>query len=164
VATKNLALTNRHSGFHPWASLREEMMDFFDRFSSEVGAPSLMEERFSPRVDVEDTGASYEIRAEIPGMTEKDITVSLSDNQLIIEGEKKDEWTKNERGVYQSEISYGSFYRSIPLRDDVDPNKVEASYRDGVLCVSLTKLPETQSRTKKIRINSSGARPLERAH
>jgi HSP20 family protein len=140
------------------------MMDFFERFSHDLSPATFGEQKFMPKIDVQDTGSGYEIRAEIPGMNEKDLNVYLSDDRLVIEGEKKNEWSKNEKGFYQSEISYGSFYRSIPLRDEVESEKVEATYKDGLLSVSLKKRAESQAKNKKIKINSPASRSVENKH
>ncbi len=114
---------------------------------------------FSPKIEVKDTGKTYQVCAEVPGMDEKDINVTLRDNHLIIEGEKKNE-VKNEdkkKGVYHSEFSYGRFYRAIPLSDDVDAERVNAFYKNGVLSVELEKLPEKAGKNKKIQINAGKA-------
>ncbi len=164
MVNKNLSVTNqRQHGIHPWTGLRDEMMEFFDRFTHD-NFPSFDEGKFVPKIDVRDRDNALEVRAEIPGMNEKDLNISLVENQLILEGEKKNESTKDEKGYYLSEISYGKFYRSIPLNDEVDPDKVEATYRDGVLYVTLDKRPESQKKGRKIQITNVSGKQIERKH
>jgi HSP20 family protein len=85
-------------------------------------------------------------------MKEKDISVTLRDNTLILEGERKSEKKKEGKGYYRSEFSYGSFYRAIPVNTEVDQDQVEATYRDGILEVNLVKLADSESTSKKIEI------------
>ena len=128
--------------FSPFA----EMEEMFDRFRRELYSPDLLRgvEGFSPRVEIKETDKNILVSAEIPGMSEKDITVTLRENNLVIEGEKTSERKKEDTGYYRSEFSYGSFYRSIPLHAEVDADKVSATYKNGVLEVTLNKLPETK--------------------
>lgn len=158
MASKNLPTRSERS-LSPW-SLRDEMMDFFDRFSRELspfsGLGGLSElpnaSYFTPKIEVKDEGKQYLVKAEVPGMSDKDINISLKDNQLILEGEKKQETSGEEKGVYHSEFSYGSFYRSIPLSDDVDTENVNATYKDGILKITVGKKPEAERKSKKIPI------------
>ncbi len=132
----------------------EDMEDMFDRFRREFYSPDVFRgtDEFSPRVEVKETDENILISAEIPGMNEKDINVTLRDNSLIIEGEKRSERQKEDKGYYRSEFSYGSFYRSIPLLAEVDANKVDATYKNGILDVTLNKLEETKQMSKRIEI------------
>jgi HSP20 family protein len=111
-------------------------------------------EEFSPKVELRETDKGYSVRAEIPGISESDVNVTLRENNLILEGEKKTETKKEERGHYFSEFSYGSFYRSIPLEEEVNPDKVKATYRNGILNVELEKI-EGSTGSKKIPIMRS---------
>ena len=140
----------------PWSSLKNEMLDMLNRFSKDDDTLVGTNAEFVPSIEVKDTGKSYQICAEVPGMDQKDINVSLRDNCLILEGEKRKE-VKNEderSGTYHSEISYGRFYRAIPLTDDIDPEKIHATYKDGVLMVDIVKNPERAIRSRKIEINA----------
>lgn len=131
------------------------MEDMFDRFRRDFYAPDFFQgglEGFAPKVEVKETDKHIHVSAEIPGMKEKDINITLRDNCLIIEGEKKNERKKEEKGYFSSEFTYGSFYRSIPLSADVDQDKVEATYKNGLLDVSLNKLEESKQAAKRIEI------------
>ena len=154
--TKNTLPSERAS--HPLASFRNDMNEFFDRFTREIFPES--RDNFIPRVEVRDNGASYVLSAELPGLKLEDINVTLKDNTLILEGEKRNETKREGKGFYRSEFSYGSFYRAIPLASDVNADTVEASYEDGVLKITLDKIAETESKSRKITINK-GSNTLE---
>lgn len=101
-----------------------------------------------PQVDVSETDKAVRVTAEIPGLDEKDVELTLNDNVLILKGEKKAE---NESPTY-SERWHGRFERAIPLGTDIDPDKVEASFKNGVLTVVINKRPESQRKAKRIAI------------
>ncbi len=129
--------------------------DLFGRYARDFFSPYLdSEDRgFNPKVEVKETDQGYQVLAELPGLSEKDINLSLQDNSLIIEGTKEQSSSNESKGYYRSEFSYGSFYRSIPLRSDVDDKKIEATYEDGILKVSLVKRDDGVEKTRKIPIN-----------
>ena len=138
-------------GLSPLSDINE----MFDRLRREFYSPDLFQgtlEAYGPRVEVQETEKNIQVCAELPGMKEKDINVTLRDDNLIIEGERKSEKRKEEKGLYRSEFSYGSFYRSIPIDVEVDKDNVEATYKDGILEVTLNKLAETKQHAKKIEI------------
>lgn len=132
------------------------LSDFFDLYARDFFSPMMGEERletFMPKVEVDETEKGYSVRAELPGMKEEDINLSLQDNVLILEGEKRSENKREGKNQYRSEFSYGSFYRTIPFRADVDDNNIDANYRDGILTVNLVKRSDGTEKTKKIEIN-----------
>ena len=149
---------------HPVYSLQREMNHIFDDFFRSFDAPtrgdSFALSPFSthgtsvgmPRIDVHETDKELRISAELPGMTEKDIEVSLSKNMLTVSGEKKQESEKNIKGWYRMERSYGSFSRSIQLPCDVDQDSCQASFKNGVLTVSVSKSQEAEAISKSIPI------------
>jgi HSP20 family protein len=143
------------NGMSPFSSLRDDILDLFDDFSLGM-APAFTNNEFVPRIEIKDKGNAYLVSAEVPGMNDKDMNVSIRNDNLILEGEKKKEHKEDKKGVYRSELSYGSFYRAIPLTDDIDPEKVSAAYKNGVLTVTVEKLPEAQRHTKKIPIAVEG--------
>ena len=105
-----------------------------------------------PAVDVAETANGYEITAELPGIEEKNVEVKYADGTLTIKGEKKDEKEEKKENYYLSERSYGSFQRSFRVPEGVDPDKVEASFKNGVLTVTLPKTPVAQKKEKRIEI------------
>ena len=100
-------------------------------------------------VDVVEDKNEVTVKAEVPGLTEKDINLSWHDGVLRIRGEKKNEKEEKENGRYYRECSYGSFSRDIRLDNTVDWKKAQAKYKNGVLSV---KLPKTESSKKSIQI------------
>lgn len=151
MAFKNLNLPSEKT-FSPLVSFRNEMNEFFDRFAREI-FPDSEAGSFMPRVELRDNGKTYTLSAELPGLKENEINISLQDNTLILEGERKNEYKKEGKGYYRSEFSYGSFYRAIPLASDVNAESVNASYQNGVLTVNIEKVAEVESKAKKITIN-----------
>jgi HSP20 family protein len=108
-----------------------------------------------PAVDVADTATSYEITAELPGLDEKNVEVKLSEGTLTIKGEKKEEKEEKKKDYYLSERHYGSFQRSFSVPDGVDAEKIEATFKNGVLTVTLPKTAEAQKKEKKIEIKKA---------
>jgi HSP20 family protein len=113
---------------------------------------------FVPAVNVIENENEVRVTAELPGMDEKDIELSIHNGVLSMRGEKKAEYEENKEGYYRSERSYGTFHRSISLPEGVDPDKVEATFSKGVLNVTVPKLPESQTGRKKIAIKSESSK------
>ncbi|OPY64912.1 MAG: Spore protein SP21 [Syntrophorhabdaceae bacterium PtaU1.Bin034] len=141
---------------HPFFAFRQEMdrlmEDFFDGFRTlPFGRRS---DTFMPHVDVVDTEKEIKVSAELPGMDEGDIDVSLTGEALVIKGEKKEEKEEKGKDYYRSERSYGSFSRTIPLPVEVDTNKATATFKKGVLTVSLPKTRQAIEEAKKITVKT----------
>jgi HSP20 family protein len=111
--------------------------------------------RGGPRVDVSESEEQIQVTAELPGVEEKDVEVVLADNVLTIKGEKTSEREDKKKDYHMVERTYGSFQRVIPVRYDIDPDKVVASFAKGVLTVTLAKPPEAIEKVKKIEIKSA---------
>ena len=103
------------------------------------------------RVDAE---KAYEVTAELPGIDDKNIEVTLSDDVLTIKGEKREEKEEKERNYQLSERLYGAFERSFEMPEGVDTEKVEARFDKGVLKITLPKKPEALKKEKKIEIKT----------
>lgn len=148
-------------------SLRTEMDRLFDRFSAGFGIPTfrgmLTTPRLSdatwtvptPAVDIAEDAAAYHLTAELPGMGEQDVEVTLSGDTLTLKGEKKQETERNEKDTHLSERSYGMFQRSFVLPDGVDRDRIEASFSKGVLTMTLPKTPAAAAQPKKIDIKAA---------
>lgn len=137
---------------HPFSILRKEMDSLFDNFYRGFDL-STFESRlgdFSPKVDVTENDKEIKISAELPGMDEKDIDVSLQNDTLTIKGEKKEEKEDKGKDYYSMERSYGSFSRTISLPLEVETDKVEAKFKKGVLSITLPKTAKAVAETKKI--------------
>ncbi len=107
-----------------------------------------------PHVEVAETDKDVRISAELPGLEEKDVEVLMGDGVLTIRGEKKSEVDDKERAF--SERYYGRFERRIPLAWDVEDDKIDASFRNGVLTVTMPKSAESKTNVKRIAINRAG--------
>ncbi|MCB1060275.1 MAG: Hsp20/alpha crystallin family protein [Calditrichaeota bacterium] len=105
---------------------------------------------WAPDVDIAENPDSYEIHAELPGMREEDINITLNNNVLTISGEKKREIKEEKDNFVRVERSYGKFERSFSLPNNITGDRVSANYSDGVLKVTLPKAEEAKSRTIKV--------------
>ncbi|MFZ5998454.1 MAG: Hsp20/alpha crystallin family protein [Nitrospirota bacterium] len=146
----------KRNGDDPFTMLQREMNDLFDNFFRSFDfAPfgSRMGE-FTPRVDVSETDKEIKVSAELPGMDEKDIEVTLNKDSLTIKGEKKEEKEDKGKNYYRIERSYGSFSRTIPLPLEVETDRAEATFKKGVLTVTLPKTAKAIKETKKIAIKA----------
>jgi HSP20 family protein len=108
--------------------------------------------RTMPVVDVAKTDKDYEITAELPGLEEKNIEVKLANGVLSIKGEKQEEKEEKEKDYYRRERSFGSFERSFQVPQDIDTYKIAASFKNGILSVTLPKSAEAQKQAKKIEV------------
>jgi HSP20 family protein len=140
----------------PLRAMRREMenaLRAFDQnsFAADIGAGA-------PAISVAETTDAFEVTAELPGVDETDIKVSLDDNQLVISGEKKAESKKEEKDWHVEERSYGSFYRSISLPFEPEDGAVDAHFDKGVLHLTIKKPAKAVKTTKTIDIKT-GARP-----
>lgn len=157
---KDQTPANKEAGGNsPLAKLQRDINEVFEDFWHRVetgwngrSSPIGM---FGPSTDVAETDDGVEVAVELPGMSEKDIDISLSGDAMTIRGEKKVEHERKRRGVYLSERSYGSFYRTIPLPPGLDTDKAEATFRHGVLTVKLPKSPEAQAKLKRIPVKAT---------
>jgi HSP20 family protein len=173
-ATAKPPVSTTEAALHPLVGLRGEVDRVFDQFFR--GWPSLMSfpsrmfdigpfrraaepliaatGALAPSVDVAETADGYEIEAELPGMDEKDISVTLSDDVLTIRGEKKVEHEERKKDYYLSERSYGAVQRSFRLPEHVDADKITAEFKKGVLRIALPKTKEAKAKERTIAINA----------
>jgi HSP20 family protein len=130
--------------------LHSEMDDLFDGFFRGLDRPFGGYKAW-PAIDVAEEEDAIMVRAEIPGCKAEDVEISVYGNSLTISGEKKHEEEKKEKGYYHVESSYGSFRRELTLPTDVDPEKVNAVCKDGVLSITLPKA--ATAKAVKIKVN-----------
>ncbi|MBF0275162.1 MAG: Hsp20/alpha crystallin family protein [Nitrospinae bacterium] len=145
---------------HPFLSLQDDMNRAFDNFFKEFKTPSFgsFDNTFKGvdlKVNVNENDKDIVVTAELPGVNDKDIDIEIKDNFLVLKGEKKEEKEEEKDNSYYKECSYGSFYRTIPLSMEVDEDKVDASFKNGVLTVTLPKSEEAKQKIKKITVKSS---------
>jgi len=151
VAKKESA---QHGEEHPVISLRREMDAMFDNFFRGFGFEPVEGalQAFNPKIDITDTGKEIRIYAELPGIDEKDIDVSITKDTLTIRGEKKEESETKEKDYHRIERSYGSFSRTIALPVEIEADKIDAQLKKGVLTITLPKSVKAVEDTKKIQV------------
>ena len=154
------------AGWLPLERMRREMDNLFEEFGRGFGLPtrwSMPEiERLwqskgrgmEPVADLVERTDRYEVTAELPGMDGKNIEVKLANGSLIISGDKKEEREEREANYYMSERRYGSFQRSFRIPEGVNADKIEASFKNGVLTVALPKTDEAK-KEKKIDVKAA---------
>ena len=141
-------------------SLQHDMNRLFDEFFGEFGLAPFrsMEERlpgFTPRVDVSETENELRVTAELPGMDEKDIEVTLETEALVIKGEKKSEREEKTEHAYHLERTSGTFHRVIPLPVPVDGEKAKAAFQKGILTIALPKMAPQNASGRKLEIKAA---------
>lgn len=129
--------------------ITNRLQRFFDDFPGMVNQNY---DTFSPRVDISETEKNILIEAEIPGVSKDDLKITLHDNILTMEGEKKRVEEKKEKNIYREERSYGNFKRSFTLPVEVDSNDVDAKFKDGMLNIKLNKLEPKEQKERVIKL------------
>jgi len=132
--------------------MRREMDRFWDSFFEGGVRRTEGAGEWFPSLDVAETKNDVVVKAEVPGMDPKDIDISLSDGVLTIKGEKKQEREEKEGDYHLTERSFGAFTRAIQLPTEVQSDKIEASYKNGVLKVTLPKSEEAKKKEIKIKV------------
>lgn len=143
--------------FYPLREAMNRLLDDYSRTGFELGK---FQEKWpfempTPKVDIIEKDKEIVVSAELPGMDEKDIDVSISKNVLTLKGEKKAEKEEKNNGYYRMERSYGAFHRAIPLPGEVETDKIDATFKKGVLTIHVPKTAEAQKEVKKVTIKSN---------
>jgi HSP20 family protein len=159
---------NRPAEWRPFEGLRREVDRLFEDFQlgawrSPFGRGAFDVQPFwrgdlwsrAPAVDIVDKETAYEISAELPGVDENSIDVKFSDGTLTIKGEKRDEREEKKKNFYLAERRYGSFQRSFSIPAGVDADRIEASFKNGVLTVTFPKTPQARKNEKKILVKQA---------
>lgn len=146
-------------GLRPWGSLEELRREMDRLFDDVVGRRALpgrreaLEERvWAPTVDVFDKGNNLVVRAELPGVEKKDVKVTVEGDVLSIRGEKREEEKVKDENYYACEQCYGSFSRSIYLPVKVEPGKIKADFKNGILDITLPKAKEAKPQEIEIAV------------
>ena len=142
-------------GLMPWAgfgNMKQEMDRLFDRLVATKwdDYPTLGE--WCPSMDISETKDSLVVKAEVPGMDQKDIRIALQENLLTITGEKRQEKEEKEERYHRVERSYGAFTRGVRLPVAVDGSRVVATFKNGLLTVTLPKTPAAKGTTIPIKV------------
>lgn len=148
---------------NPFFTLHHEMNRMFDGMLGAF-APTLREAApFAPDIDVSESDGEIRIVADLPGVSEHDIQVSVKDDRLIITGQKRDEREEHGQDFHMAERSIGSFRRVLTLPDTIDPEKISAEFDKGVLRITAPKSEEAE-RGRKIEVKSAENNGGEQAH
>ena len=146
----------RREQSQPLQSLQNDINRAFDSFWRGFDLPwpstSSAWSISMPSVDVSESDKEIEVTAELPGIDEKDIDISLAEGVLTIRGEKKSEVEKKEKDYYLQELTFGSIERVVPLPDTIDLDSANATFKNGVLTVKLAKKLEAAAATKRITV------------
>jgi HSP20 family protein len=168
VKTEERKLAAAPAHWRPFENLRRGIDRLFEDFDGGVWRSRFARPLFhvqpfrpqelgwaTPAVDVAETDRTYEITAELPGSDEKNIEVKFADGVLTIKGEKQEEREEKKKDYYLSERSFGSFQRSFQVPEGVDADKIEASFKKGVLTVTLPKSTDAEKTAKKITVKAA---------
>ncbi len=125
--------------------LQREVDSIFDRFFGRGGDDDTSTV-WAPRMDLSETDDAFRIRLDVPGMTKDDIAINLQNNTLTVSGERSSERQKDGEEYVRVERAFGTFHRTFTLPDAVDPDRVEATYDEGVLTINV---PKTEKSTRR---------------
>jgi HSP20 family protein len=151
-------LVRRREWESPIQALHDEMDDLFNNFFGltviEPFGRVRAERVFVPSVNVSEDEKEVLVTAEVPGMDEKELDITITKDALTIKGEKKAENEEKGKNYYRMERSYGSFERVIPLAAEIEEGKAKASFKNGVLKVKLPKTAKAQAAGAKIKVTN----------
>ena len=152
MAIKTLLPSARVSN-RPWRSPFDNLFDAF--FGEDSRLPVWTgNAAFTPRIDVREDDVSYEISAELPGLEEKDIEISVSDGSLVLRGEKSEASEEKEGKYFRQERTYGRFERAFHLPDGVQDDAIEAKFKNGVLTLHLPKKEEVKKVVRQVEVKA----------
>ncbi|AMN38486.1 Hsp20/alpha crystallin family protein [Rhodoplanes sp. Z2-YC6860] len=169
VKTENKGPQNiARQPWHPLESLHREVDRLFNDFGSgfwrspfrqlSTNVEPLWRSAFTvaaPAVDIAEKDGAYEITADLPGLDEKNVEVQVANGNLTIKGEKKEEKEEKNKDYYLQERHFGSFERTFAIPEGVEADKIEASFKKGVLTIALPKKVEAQKPAKKVEIKAA---------
>ena len=143
-------------------SMLERFADEIDNVFGDIGSFGRTRGLFgsgrdvwAPAVEVYEQNNEFVVRADLPGLKKDDVTIDVNDNDLTISGERRQEHETDRGGVYRSERTYGSFYRTIPLPDGAMADQAKATFKDGVLEIRMPAPPEQVTRGRRLEIKDA---------
>lgn len=140
----------------PFNWLRTEIDRLFDDFGPARSLFHFAGGAPVPALEFASGDKEYRLTAELPGLKDEDVEISVADGILTLKGEKREAEEHKDDGYLMSERRYGKFERRVALPDDVDSDKIEAAFKKGVLTITLPKSAEAHERTRKIAISTDG--------
>lgn len=139
--------------FRDLVNMQREVGRVFDSLFADVDGDGNYMASWSPRADVIENNEAYVIKTELPGVDKNDVKITLHENVLTFKGEKKQEKEENGKNFHRIERSYGGFERSFTLPAGVKNDKIDASYKDGILTITLPKAE--QAKPKEIEVKAA---------
>src|SRR6201988_896711 len=112
--------------------------------------------RWTPQIEMFEREGQLHIRADLPGMNKDDVQIEVEDDAVILRGERREERREEREGMYRTEVSYGSFYREIPLPNNVDAENASANFREGVLEITMP-MSQSEGRGRRLEIQDSSS-------
>ncbi len=156
---RNLVVRTRPRTFvTPWTldSMHRQLENWMDRAFSVSNGGSLEQSlALTPRMDIAETEKGYELSADLPGLKDRNVDISVSNDVLTIKGERSYERESAGRSVHLSERGFGTFKRSFSLPDDVDQDQIQARLKNGVLEIHLPKSEEVAPTSRQIKVKTS---------
>lgn len=140
--------------WNPW----QEIEDVFDRYTKALDLPRTRGQEvlatgdWAPRVDIAETDKEFVIKAEIPEVKKEDVKVNVDNGTLTIRGERKQEKEEKGKRFHRVERHYGSFTRSFSLPDNVDESNIKASFKDGMLNITIQKTEEMKPKAIEVKV------------
>ena len=158
-------LSRRATVANPFSLMRrfgEDMEQLFDEFGFGRFTPTGFHQiaAWTPQVEVQERDGQLVIRADLPGVNKDNVQIELRDDSVVLRGERQEEHKEEREGFFSTERTYGSFYREIPLPQNVDTSKAEATFRDGVLEITM---PAAQSETQRRQLEIKDSHASEQA-
>jgi HSP20 family protein len=162
AAENETRVAKRVQARDPFALLRQMRSDLDRWFDEPIrsmwrwpGRPEAVETSWSPTIDVFEKDNRLITKVDLPGLKKEDVKVEVTDNQLVISGERRREIEEKKDNVYRSEREYGSFYRAVPLPEGVKVEDVKATFSNGVLEVSMPVPARPEAKARSIEIQES---------
>ncbi len=157
--SSNVPIQRRNRFERSLTSFQREMNHLFENFFGDASWPSWPQswskEISFPAVDIIENDKDFKVQAEIPGMNPEDIDVSVTEGFLTLKGERKEEKEEKGENYLRQETSYGSFSRTIALPETADSDRAEASFKNGILTISVPKTAAALQKPKKLQIKKA---------
>lgn len=156
---KSTPISIRHPQ-NPFLRMQAAIDDLMEDFYHEFGMPSVRAEEFeklmiNPAIDIIEDKDHFKVEAEMPGMGEEDIQISIDNGILTIKGEKQTSKKDRDKNYIMREISYGSYERSIRLPETADVDKAKASFKKGMLWIDIPKKPGASKQSQQLKIEKA---------
>lgn len=159
--TSDIAARLASTPFEFMRRFGEEMDRLFGDFGFGNGLTSTLTRGvpgiWAPQVEMFERDGQLLVRADLPGLTKDDVNVEIDNDAITIEGERQSEQNENREGFYRTERSYGKFYRRLPLPEGVDAQEADATFRDGVLEITMSAPKRTESKPRRVQISGASA-------